>query len=46
MLNDILAKATGHPVDKIEKDTERDYFMTADEALTYGIVDEVITDRI
>jgi len=46
MLNDILAKATGHPLDKIEQDTERDYFMTADEALAYGIVDEVINDRM
>ncbi|MBA3064955.1 ATP-dependent Clp protease proteolytic subunit [bacterium] len=45
-LNEILAKATGHPFEKIEKDTERDYFMTADEALTYGIVDEVIKTRI
>ncbi|MBU2528230.1 MAG: ATP-dependent Clp protease proteolytic subunit [Candidatus Omnitrophota bacterium] len=44
-LNEILAKSTGHNVDKIEKDTERDYFMTADEALAYGIVDEVIKDR-
>ncbi len=44
-LNDILAKSTGHPLDKIEQDTERDYFMTAEEALAYGIVDEVIKDR-
>ena len=41
-LNDILAKHTGQSLDKIEKDTDRDYFMTADEALKYGIVDKII----
>lgn len=40
-LNKILSKATGQPLDKIEKDVERDYFMTADEAKKYGIVDTV-----
>lgn len=40
-LNKILAKATGQPVSKIEKDVERDFFMEADEAKKYGIVDEV-----
>lgn len=40
-LNKILAKATGQTLDKIEKDVERDYFMTADEAKKYGIVDTV-----
>lgn len=44
-LNEILAKATGQDVSKIEKDTERDYFMTAEEALKYGIVDEVVKSR-
>ncbi len=41
-LNEILAKHTGQPLAKIEKDTDRDYFMTADEALKYGIVDKII----
>lgn len=41
-LNKILAKHTGQKLVKIEKDTERDYFMTAEEALKYGIVDKVI----
>ncbi|MBU6321522.1 MAG: ATP-dependent Clp endopeptidase proteolytic subunit ClpP [Patescibacteria group bacterium] len=40
-LNKILAKATGQPVEKVEKDVERDYFMTADEAKKYGLVDQV-----
>lgn len=42
-LNRILAKHTGQKLPKIEKDTDRDYFMTADEAKTYGIVDKVIS---
>ncbi len=42
-LNDILAKHTGQPIDKIALDTERDYFMSAHEAKEYGIIDEVIT---
>lgn len=41
-LNDILAKHTGQPLDKIDKDTDRDYFMSADEALAYGIIDKII----
>ena len=41
-LNEILAKHTGQPLDKIQRDTDRDYFMSADEAKDYGIVDEVI----
>jgi ATP-dependent Clp protease protease subunit len=40
-LNKILAKNTGQPLDKIEKDVERDYFMMADEAKKYGLVDQV-----
>lgn len=44
-LNRILAKHTGQPLDRIEKDTDRDYFMSAEEAKTYGIVDHVITSR-
>ena len=42
-LNRMLAKHTGQPVEKIEKDTDRDYFMSAEEAKSYGIVDEVIS---
>ncbi len=41
-INNILAKHTGQPVTKIEKDTDRDYFMTADEAKKYGIIDKII----
>lgn len=41
-LNKILAKHTGQKLQKIEQDTERDYFMSAEEALKYGIVDKVI----
>ncbi len=41
-LNEILSKHTGQPREKIEKDTDRDYFMTAEEALRYGIVDKII----
>jgi ATP-dependent Clp protease protease subunit len=43
MLNEIMAKHTGQPLSKIEKDSDRDYYMSAQEALEYGIVDEVIT---
>ncbi|MGR3806351.1 ATP-dependent Clp protease proteolytic subunit ClpP [Pasteurella testudinis DSM 23072] len=45
-LNGRLAFHTGQPLDKIEKDTERDNFMSADEAKAYGLVDEVLTQRI
>jgi len=41
-LNQILVKHTGRKLAKIEKDTERDYFMSAEEAKQYGIVDKVI----
>ncbi|MFA5388644.1 MAG: ATP-dependent Clp endopeptidase proteolytic subunit ClpP [Candidatus Omnitrophota bacterium] len=40
-INEILAKHTGKPLDKIQKDTDRDYFMSSQEALDYGIVDEI-----
>jgi ATP-dependent Clp protease, protease subunit len=42
-LNDILSKHTGQPLDKIALDTERDYFMSGEEAKRYGLIDEVIT---
>ncbi|MUG47066.1 ATP-dependent Clp endopeptidase proteolytic subunit ClpP [Paenibacillus woosongensis] len=41
-LNHILAERTGQPLERIEKDTDRDYFMSAAEAMEYGIVDKVI----
>jgi len=41
-MNELLAKHTGQPLDKIERDTDRDFFMTAEEAKAYGLVDEVI----
>jgi len=42
-LNEILAKHTGQPLEKIANDTERDYFMSGEEAKRYGLIDEVIT---
>ena len=44
-LNEILAANTGQPLEKIAQDTERDYFMSAQEALDYGLIDRVITNR-
>ena len=44
-LNKILAERTGQPLDKIERDTERDYFLEAQEAKDYGLVDQVIAKR-
>ena len=44
-LNDILAKHTGQPVEKVEQDTDRDYYMTSSQALEYGIIDKVIVKR-
>jgi len=43
-INEILAKHTKQPLDKIQKDTDRDYFMSSQEALEYGVIDEVITE--
>ncbi len=45
-LNSILAQQTGKPLEEIERDTERDNFMTAQQALEYGLVDKVIDKRI
>ena len=45
MLNQILSKHTGQPIEKIEKDTDRNFFMSPEEAKEYGIIDEVITSR-
>ncbi len=44
-LNQILSKHTGQPLKKVEKDTDRDYYMNAEEAQKYGIVDEIIKKR-
>ena len=44
-MNRILAERTGQPLEKVKADTERDYFLTADEAKDYGIIDQVIHKR-
>ncbi len=44
-LNKILAKATGQSLEKVSTDVERDYFMSADEAKKYGVVDEIFTHK-
>lgn len=44
-LNGILASHTGQSLERIEKDTERDYFMTAQEGLEYGLIDKIMTKR-
>lgn len=44
-LNDLLASHTGQPVEKVKEDTERDNFMTAAEAVEYGLVDQVVANR-
>jgi ATP-dependent Clp protease protease subunit len=43
LLNEILAKNTGQPLNKVEEDADRDYWMTADEAKKYGLVDKIIS---
>ncbi len=45
MLNRILSENTGKPIDVIERDTDRDYFMTAEQALEYGIIDRIYGKR-
>jgi len=45
MLNEILSRHTGQPLERIEKDTDRNFFMSAEEARTYGLVDEVLEQR-
>ena len=44
-LNSILAENTGKPIEQIERDTERDHYMTAQEAMEYGLIDKVIYKR-
>jgi ATP-dependent Clp protease protease subunit len=45
-LNKILANHTGQPIEKIQNDTDRDFFMSGDDAKIYGLVDEVITKKL
>ena len=45
LLEELIAEHTGQPLEKVEKDTDRDYILTAEEAVEYGVVDEVITSR-
>ncbi len=44
-VNEIIASHTGQPMEKIEKDTDRDFFMTAQDALDYGIIDKIISSK-
>ncbi|MBT4963432.1 MAG: ATP-dependent Clp endopeptidase proteolytic subunit ClpP [Francisellaceae bacterium] len=44
-LNEIMAKHTGQPLDRIEADTDRDNFLSADESAEYGLIDQVVTSR-
>ncbi|MBI2096248.1 MAG: ATP-dependent Clp protease proteolytic subunit [Candidatus Taylorbacteria bacterium] len=45
-LNKILSKTTGQPLPRIEKDVDRDYFMSADEAKKYGIIDDILKSKL
>ena len=45
LLDGIIAKHTGQPLEKVAKDTDRDFILTADEALAYGVIDEIIVSR-
>ena len=44
-INQILSKHTGQSIAKVEKDTDRDYYMTSEEAKTYGLIDEIIKNK-
>jgi len=44
-MNEMMAKHTGQPLDKVSEDVERDYFLTAQEACDYGLIDKVLTSR-
>jgi ATP-dependent Clp protease protease subunit len=46
LMEEIVARHTGQPIDKIRVDTDRDFVMTAEEALEYGVIDEIITNRV
>src|SRR5256712_2122384 len=45
LLEQLISEHTGQPLDRVEKDTDRDYILTADEAVDYGVVDAIITKR-
>jgi ATP-dependent Clp protease protease subunit len=45
-MNEILAARTGQPLERIEKDTDRDYYMSAQEAMEYGLIDRVIEEKV
>jgi ATP-dependent Clp protease protease subunit len=45
VMNEIIAKHTGQPIERVSKDTDRDYILTAEQAMEYGAVDELITSR-
>jgi ATP-dependent Clp protease protease subunit len=45
-MNEILAKMTGQPLERIERDVERDYYMSSEEARQYGLIDEVLVNRV
>jgi ATP-dependent Clp protease protease subunit len=44
-INILIAEETGHPVEQVEKDTDRDYWMSAGEAVQYGLISKVVTNR-
>ena len=44
-INNILSERTGQPIDKVERDTDRDFYMDSAEALNYGIIDQILTER-
>ena len=44
-INQLLAKHTGQPVEKIERDTDRNFWMSAEQAKEYGLVDEIVASR-
>ena len=45
VLNKILANHTGQPIERIAKDTDRDFYMTAEQAKDYGVVDDILTKQ-
>ena len=44
-MNGLISEMTGQPLERVERDVERDYFMSAEEALQYGIIDEIFRPR-
>ena len=44
-LNEIIAKHTGQPLDKVEKDTDRDFYLSVQEAKDYGLIDQIIKTK-